>query len=130
MSDSIKVEEIVVTVSYTSDDGYSFSYSGCDNGSKGVNSPCRLKYILNDESNSDLSFAGVAFDEPLSDIITDVISDAYEKSITLVDPCLKSGVVSFQFGFNIGKNPETGSSYSGDLLLLSKDPEVVNKLPN
>ena len=123
---SIPTLKINLTVAYSKEAGFSFNYENCEGGTVVVSQACYLEYNLIDKTDFDLSFAGVAFSDPFNNVITRV--DLKKNTVTLMDPfSCNDKEVSFEFGFNIGHSPN-GEDKHG-LLLLSADPQVINRDP-
>lgn len=79
-----------------------------------------ITYLLNDQTGKGLKFMGVGFVTPFDNIVDAVTISSDGMLLQLVDLDRTPGTTKFQFVLNNTTNT---------LLILSPDPEVINK-PN
>lgn len=76
-----------------------------------------VTYLLNDQTDKGLKFAGVGFVTPFDEIVDAVTVSSDGMLVQLVDLDRTPGTTKFQFVL---------TNTSNTLLLLSPDPEIVN----
>ena len=79
-----------------------------------------VTYLLNDQTGKGLKFVGVGFVTPFDEIVDAVTISSDGMLVQLVDLDRTPGTTKFQFVL---------SNTANTLLILSPDPEVINK-PN
>jgi hypothetical protein len=79
-----------------------------------------VTYLLNDQTGKGLKFIGVGFVTPFDDIVDAVTISSDGMLLQLVDLDRTPGTTKFQFVL---------SNTTNTLLVLSPDPEIINK-PN
>jgi len=79
-----------------------------------------VTYLLNDQTGKDLKFVGVGFVTPFDEIVDAVTISSDGMLVQLVDLDRTPGTTKFQFVL---------SNTTNTLLILSPDPQIINK-PN
>ncbi|MBP7663015.1 MULTISPECIES: DP-EP family protein [unclassified Shewanella] len=80
-----------------------------------------VTYLLNDQTGKGLKFVGVGFVTPFDDIVDAVTISSDGMLVQLVDLDRTSGTTKFQFVL---------SNTTNTLLILSPDPEIINRPQN
>lgn len=108
---------ITVTVTIDKNEVPNFSYSN-GNGSVEISGESTITYILEDLTDKGLKFTGAAFETPFDGIVDAVTISTDGQIIQLMDLDKVIGTTKFQFVL---------SNTDNTLLLLSEDPQVINK---
>ena len=77
-----------------------------------------VTYLLNDQTGKGLKFVGVGFVTPFDDIVDAVTISSDGMLVQLVDLDRTPGTTKFQFVL---------SNTTNTLLILSPDPEIINR---
>ncbi|ARD20897.1 MULTISPECIES: DP-EP family protein [Shewanella] len=112
-----KATFITVTVTIDKNEVPTFSYSN-ETGSVEVSGESTITYLLDDLTDKGLKFVGAAFETPFDGVVDAVTTSSDGQIIQLMDLDKVVGTTKFQFVLTNTDN---------SLLLLSEDPQVINK---
>ncbi|MEZ9200526.1 DP-EP family protein [Shewanella sp. 10N.286.54.B9] len=127
MPNETKIVEFTLTVTLNNDEVPQFNYTQDEDGkpipvtgSFVVSEPTTIRYYLVDKTEKGLEFTGAAFATPFDNIIDEVElgQDNRGSYIDLIDTDAKAGKTGFRFVL---------SNQQSNLMILSPDPEVINR---
>lgn len=123
MPDNTKLITFTLTVSLNSYNVPQFNYSQNGTpvtGSFVVEEPSTIRYYLVDHTEKGLEFVNAAFTTPFDNVIDNVElgQDTNGPYIDLIDIDAVAGKTGFRFVL---------SNQENDLLVLSPDPEIINR---